>query len=511
MKLLKAHVENFGSYRTLDFDFSGQGLTLVYGPTGSGKSTLQDISTWILYGVTSKNGAVEDIRSWFSLDSKTLGTLDVELPDGMIKVTRTRGKTHENDLYWTEESNPEKLERGKDLKDTQTRLEERLGISADLYCTASTFNEFSDAASFFLAKAKDKRAVLEKVTNLSLPIKLAERASNAKKELKRELENLGAAYSRATGGHDKLMSTLPAVLNRFDEWERTQINRIKGFEEKAKNFEQEKEEKVLRLAQSILALKPVAKGPTTCQSCGTVLEAGTTYFNEARKQELEQRIKEIKESANTYMDQAYYERERPNPYGEQAEQLKLDISEVEAEKQRLKQALDELNHKASSLDQLQDLSHSLRSVLLQNVVEIIQNNTNGYLERYFDSEIRVELNLPDFETLDVLIQKNGYLAVYKQLSKGQRQMLRLCFSIAIMEASANNAGVSLGTLLFDESLDGLDTALKLKAFDLFSELEKSHESVLVIDHSEELKEMFSNKYEIKLVEDQSEVIHASSI
>lgn len=36
MKLLKAEVHNFGSYKDLEFDFNDLGLALIHGATGSG-------------------------------------------------------------------------------------------------------------------------------------------------------------------------------------------------------------------------------------------------------------------------------------------------------------------------------------------------------------------------------------------------------------------------------------------------------------------------------------------
>ena len=73
MKLLKASVVNFGSYSKLDFDFNNQGLTLIQGSTGSGKSTLQDIAIWTVLGITAKDGNADDVRNWNNLNLPTNG------------------------------------------------------------------------------------------------------------------------------------------------------------------------------------------------------------------------------------------------------------------------------------------------------------------------------------------------------------------------------------------------------------------------------------------------------
>jgi len=59
VKILSCVLENFASYERLEFDFSPQGLTLIEGPTGSGKSTLCDAIPWILFGRTAKDGALD--------------------------------------------------------------------------------------------------------------------------------------------------------------------------------------------------------------------------------------------------------------------------------------------------------------------------------------------------------------------------------------------------------------------------------------------------------------------
>ena len=74
-----------------------------------------------------------------------------------------------------------------------------------------------------------------------------------------------------------------------------------------------------------------------------------------------------------------------------------------------------------------------------------------------------------------------------------------------MKVSANSAGIQFENLFFDESLDGLDDELKTKAFDLFSELEKDHSSILMIDHAPSFQNLFQNKYKITIDSDISAI------
>ena len=48
--------------------------------------------------------------------------------------------------------------------------------------------------------------------------------------------------------------------------------------------------------------------------------------------------------------------------------------------------------------------------------------------------------------------------------------------------------------MLDEGLNGLNPYLKTKAFSLLQSLESRYDSILVIDHHEEFKELFFNQF-----------------
>lgn len=173
-----------------------------------------------------------------------------------------------------------------------------------------------------------------------------------------------------------------------------------------------------------------------------------------------------------------------------AQLAELDTHELE----KVNRHVGELTNRVSSLTQLYNLSFELRGKLLEQAIAAIERRTNGILEQFFDAEIRVEFSLTDSDKLDVVIRNEGYECPYKQLSGGERCLLKLSFAIAYMKAAENMAGVKLTTLMLDEALNGLDAALKVRAFNLLQSLESEYTTVLCIDHSEELKQLFPNKF-----------------
>lgn len=542
MKLLRCLVRNFVSYEELNFDFSNVGLALLYGPTGAGKSTVMDVATWCMYGVTAKDGAVDDVRSWVKPEEVTHGSLEVEVAGKTIDIVRNRGTASQNDLYW-EEDNGE-IKRGKDITETQKLLEKRLGVTADLYLSGAYYHEFSPASAFFVTSAKQRRAIFEKVAVLDFPVKLAAKAFEQRKVKKELVKTAYIEVSKAEGKLEQIIESQNNTREYARSWNEKQVAIILELKEKFKNFEVEKTSKIQALQlksdlfeknrysridkiintldkwQKDLDAYDSSQGPE-CPTCGAPsknhIEAKEKHSAlsysykillkdlERHKNEQNPHIKEISATnrwENYYEVQLNAEIKKINPFDKQIEELSLLIVDTEKMVKALEGSLSQLISHVASLEHIYKLSFSLRAELLKRAVSDIEVQTNSYIETYFEGEFRVQF-VVNGDDLDVSITKGGYPCVYKQLSKGQRGLLKLCFVISIMKASANNAGVHFDNIFFDEALDGLDAEFKVKAYNLFECLAKDHNNVLVIDHATELKSLFSNKLKVSLVGDNS--------
>lgn len=218
MKPKHCIVRNFGSYPHLEFDFNDLGLTLISGATGSGKSSLCDVIPYICWGITSKQGAADDVRSW-GADEPTTGTLTVGTNAGEITITRIRGKASQNDLYFVAAEDPDQKVRGRDLNDTQKILSAKLGIDADLYLTSSYYAQFTASDEFFTSKPAQRRDILEKICDMDLAVKLAERASEARKLTKKELEAAETAQAKEQGKLEQLQAQHRSLVSLEGHWE----------------------------------------------------------------------------------------------------------------------------------------------------------------------------------------------------------------------------------------------------------------------------------------------------
>ncbi len=556
-------VTNFGSYPQFSFDFDQDGLSLIYGATGSGKSTFMDTVAWCLYGVTAKDGNVDEIRSWQSPNEPTTGEITVDISGTTLKVTRTRGKAGQNDLYWTEY--PEGSDhRGKDLADTQKLLETRLGISSATFLNSSYLHEFSPTGTFWVASSKDRRKLFERIAPLEFPTTLALRASDARKETKAALGKVEIALAGLVGQLTQSKETWDDVITREATWKLQQGEKAKELALKAVRFETDRQMEVAKLTsvanqwrtskqkefdtlvKELEAIQNTVKRPedfdaeirrhmdqarcTSCKALPIAANAGIAklqsektansynvkYLEQGKKtlaaldKELSSnpylaQVEAAKKAQNNFQAEGTKILAEPNPYTAQAEKLSLTIKTQITQVRAATQDQASLAARVASLTRLYELSFDLRGQMLQRAVQSIQDQTNALLERYFDAEIRVSFSLADSDTLEVEIQKSGYDCTFRQLSKGQRQMLRLCFGVSVMEAVENMSGQHVNVLFFDEALDGFDPSLKLKSLGIFEGLAQNHQQVFLIDHSEELRAMISSRLKVTLNGDRSDM------
>lgn len=574
MKVTDVLIDDFGSYKSTNFYPADQGLTLISGPTGVGKSTLFDAVPWVLFGVTSKNGLADDIRNWnLTPTQPTTGVVWLEHNGEELAIFRLRGKGH-NDLYMKDKSGHEI--RGKDITDTQKLINEKLGMDADLYLAGAYFNEFSSTSSFFTTTAKLRRQLTEQLTDLSLARKLGENISIYKKEVKEEKKSLETAAEVLKGKIDNSREAIQHTRSKVSSWKSEQSAKIEKIQFNYENFEQAKQTKIKKIKKdydnwedeqvsqqtvyttNITELEAAILSESyfeeniencemliqrtdkeKCNHCGQAIKSDKKLFyirqldewrqqqqaNKQKASELKiakQSLKLLLTKKNPYGDQLSAEANRENTYAEQLKQAKketnpyVQIEKEHGEKlQDLQKQLSSLHTDIESfttevtdLETLAGLTDDFRGLLIKNMIGSLQSLTNKILADYFDGELRVEFDVQSSDKLEVSITKDGNQCSYAQLSKGQRQLLKLSFGVAVMKTIANHHALSFNAIFMDEFADGLDENLKIKAFRLLEQLATEHESVFAIDHSEALKSMFTRRYNVTMENGYSQLSEA---
>lgn len=558
MNITHWSIKNFGSHRALSMDLFDPQLALIYGPTGAGKSTVADAPAWILYGVTAKGGKADEVRPWTS-DEPTRGAADVLTASGMITVRRHRAGRSGNDLYWTEQGSDTPV-RGKDLADTQRLLEARIGVSKDMFLTTAYLHEFSDTGRFFISSAKERRALLERIAVMPIAVQLGDEIPAHKKHAKQETQDMNVKISKLLGRIEQLEASKRTFEDASAAWSRAQATKIKELRVSAENFETIRANKVAAIQSRMDAFEAnrdkeadkivseiesadataaragqieknikLLESDSKCGECGGPVPSvqkkikalySELYASKAAEETSAQwcdRLKGLLEAINPYVSQYeaeglagndYYvrieeEQARNNPNKAQLFSISEQLHTAESEKLALQASFAQSERSLSALDRLYSISLTLRGTQLQSAVKEIEDDTNSRLERYFDAEIRADMTVTVAGEIDVVLHKSGYECSYTQLSKGQRQLLKLCFSLSVMEAAADRAGSGTDSLTLDEALEGLDEHLRVQAFRMFEDLQTRYSTILVIDHSPGLQQMFSTKYRVILEGDES--------
>ena len=465
MRVISCELRNFASYAQLDFDFTNQGLTLIQGPTGAGKSTLCDAIPWILFGHTAKGGKVDEICSWNS-KGPTTGTIRL---DSGVTIARSRSPS---DLICID--NDGIRHRGRDLADTQKIINSLLGFDCEQYLSGAYFHEFSQPAQFFTTTAKNRRQICEQLVDLSMAKKLQINASDKRKLLDK---------ARAERQSDiRVLEASLASLRRVQELESTKSQRWIAEHDKTIAYVTSTYDKFENSRKRTIS--------NVCRECGTVL---------AHPHDV------IDESINPHLGRLEALLKEENPHSsavrDYSGEIDLGAKNIEANK-----ALrDKYSQEIADLEILLSAVETFRSALIDNTVCFIECEANRLLTNYFDAEIRISLEPEAADRLNVVITKDGNAASFTQLSKGQRQLLKLCFGVAVMSSVENHLGVHFDQIFFDEALDGFDEVFKTKAYRLLESLAVVHESVFVVEHSEGLKSMFPNAWSVSLVNGHSEI------
>lgn len=531
LKIISCHIENFASYESLDFIFDDKGLVLINGPTGSGKSTLMDVIPWCLFGHTAKGGTVDEILSWPG-DKITKVSLVVKLHEYPTIIVRTRGpKSKDNDLYVADQG---QQIRGKDMLDTQKRINEFLGLTPDLYLSGAYYHEFSQTAQFFTTTAKNRRAICEQIVDLSLAKNLQETTSLRLKEDNKELVAINNKLVPLETKFEIYANQIEEETKKLNSWTDNQAKKIIKQKLQIHQFVSDQASRLSAIDAEIESLKTIpdeyylceidkllqfAPSETEpCKECGAdkhsnELQEIMHQINFLEKEQLTNQVKLNRvEDLKKQITRISQER---NPFSEQITEVcshEETIKDLESKLELTRTALAMhqanklvLEMASADLELLADVLQAFRGALVQNTIADLEAKTNLLLSNHFDAEIKISLNIEDADKLEVSILKDGNNCSFTQLSKGQRQLLKISFGVSVMKCISNHQGVNFSQIFIDEALDGLDDTNKLKAIGMLETLSLEYDTIYIVEHSETIKAMVTNKYNVELVNGQSQI------
>lgn len=157
----KIRASNFMSWSKLDFEVKS-GVTLIDGwneddqtSEGSGKSSILNALAWALFGKIPKDVNIDDVIR----EGATSCSVQVLFEDGS-EIVRSRKP---NDLFLVRDN---KQIRGKDAKDTQSLIEQFVGLSFDTFCQTIYFAQ-NYSKKFLTSNQEEKGKILSEIQDLT--------------------------------------------------------------------------------------------------------------------------------------------------------------------------------------------------------------------------------------------------------------------------------------------------------------------------------------------------------
>jgi DNA repair exonuclease SbcCD ATPase subunit len=199
------------SWGALSFEFK-RGVTLVDGwneddqrSEGSGKSAIFNSISWLLFGKLPKDANIDDVIK----DGETSCEVVLTFDDGET-IVRSRKP---NDLYFTKSGKPI---RGKDLRETQTLLEEYVGLNFDSFCQSVYFAQNYDK-KFLSIDQEGKGKILSSIQNLQVFDKARKEVMGLLKIENDKIEKLKNQIQLTDGSQRNIESQITMLQSFIDD------------------------------------------------------------------------------------------------------------------------------------------------------------------------------------------------------------------------------------------------------------------------------------------------------
>lgn len=517
LKLLNVQVEGFCSIvesQTMHLDIGG--TVLIKAPNGFGKTSLFSAITWALYGKHPK-GKVS-VNTWKKYQpSGYKGTKVVitwESDKGVYQVTRCQKYTGKLDdgskggdrVILVKDGEVVKV-KGK-LK-IQQAINQALGFSYELFVSSIMFGQ--GMKRLIQEDNSDKKKIFEEIFNLeylTVAKTIAQEERGQILEEYRDIEHRCSAYEREIA---MLQKTYKELKSKEDNWKSTNEKAIKRQETLLKKVKEEIEKlsdklnsqkdykevyeqckqdvadteylldqaeqvqdvpllelvnktvKLLeanKLNKALTTLKRIQAAWMRANGLRIELKEERAKLDEARDKYREQERqddhledlqgrareirKEIRKLQNTHI------RETSSKYLKKIKKSKSQLSSLSEVKNTLESKLEDYNWVLN--DPLSN--NGIKAFLFDSSLQALNDNLERYAEVLgFRIQFEVDLDSARKEFV-TLIEKDGVIADYEELSGGEKGLVNLTMCLALHETLTLSKDVNI--LLLDEVFENLD-------------------------------------------------------
>lgn len=219
--LNKVIAKNFLSWADLDFDIN-QGITQIDGfnfddntPEGSGKSAVMNAICWGCFGKIPKDANIDEVVKEGETECSVENVFDT------FSIFRTR-KSGRGELYIEEDG---KIIKGKDAKETQEIINEKLGLTFDTFMQTVYFAQDYDK-KFITSNQEDKGKILSEIQDLKIFDKARKEVQELEKIEKTKLQKLESEIMLARQGVKFTQEKIDMKRNFIETQKREVQNKI---------------------------------------------------------------------------------------------------------------------------------------------------------------------------------------------------------------------------------------------------------------------------------------------
>lgn len=568
MKFLKFKATNLFSIKDVDLSLDNQGLLLISGENGAGKSSVSHKGLiWCLYGSTSSGLKADDVINLYAETNKAFSQVEFVGQDGRTyQVTRQRSP---NRLTFKD------LDSGQDLtqrheKESQELINRALGRTFETFLQTDFFGQGKSKSFFeltaanqiellesilpvdklkdYIESAKEKiTGIKSKINSNQLDIRTIEGKifqinkqkdqlqANVNKwqldfEIKQnkllsklsQVEKVRLAFFECLNAIDRLIPNLPpdvtkeevhANLKQAKQGERDWTSEL--------NKRRQSKGKCPTCSQSIPCVDPgeVEKAEQAVQDCRVAI----TYWQDRTNlwnnyDNLSQQVaskRQILEEFEVLQQELVDLEGQTNPFLTQATEDSKELEHLEGQLQDYLFSIDQLEERKTIIEfWVNALNKDFRTFMLQRALPYLNDRSNYYLSKLGNQKLSIE-----FSTITQLASgdnKNKFSAtaksssggaMYDALSGAEQQLVSLAVSLALSDlASAQTSGPT-NLMILDECFTYMDAnnCSNLISF-IMEELSPRKETILLVSNDDLLKDQIPNKLHVIKTNGLSEVI-----
>tara|TARA_Y100001972_G_C7619247_1_gene310524 strand:+ start:83 stop:616 length:534 start_codon:yes stop_codon:yes gene_type:complete len=153
----------------------------------------------------------------------------------------------------------------------------------------------------------------------------------------------------------------------------------------------------------------------------------------------------------------------------------------------------------------------IQALIIENALGAIEKFANDMLD-HMQTRFVIELKTQkqtksgeDKESLDILIYDGSGMRPFESYSGGERTLINLAIRLALSKAISALHGVSMQSLFMDEVFGALDEVNREEVVKVLSFLSRSFSQVLVVSHTDQVKDVIDSGIVIRRYDGWSEV------